>query len=38
MKAIIVKKDKFGIPRSDAVYDLGHEPSDEEELMAYKTL
>ena len=33
-----MKKDKSGVPRSDAVYDLGHEPSDEEELTTYQTL
>ena len=38
IKAIIVKKDKSGVPRSDMVYDSGHEPSDEEELKAYQTL
>ena len=38
IKAIIVKKDKMGVPRSDTVYDLGHEPSNEEELIAYQTL
>ena len=38
IKAIVVKKYKSGVPRSDAVYDSGHEPSDEEELMAYQTL
>ena len=38
MKAIVVKKDKPGVPQPDAVYDSGHEPSDEEELTAYQTL
>ena len=38
IKAIVVKKDKPGVPRSEAVYDSGHEPSDEEELTAYRTL
>ena len=38
IKAIIVKMDKSGVPRSVAVYDSGHEPSDEEELTAYQTL
>ena len=38
IKAIIVKKDKSGIPRSDTVYDSGHELLDEEELIAYQTL
>ena len=35
IKAIIVKKDKSGVPRSDTVYDSGHEPSDEKELTTY---
>ena len=38
IKAIVVKKDKSGVPKSKAVYDSGHEPSDEEELTAYETL
>ena len=38
IKAIVVKKDKSGVPQSDTVYDSGHEPSDEEELTAYQTL
>ena len=38
IKVIIVKKDKSGVPRSVAVYNSGHEPSDEEELTAYQTL
>ena len=38
LKAIVVKKDKSGVPRSDAVYDSGHESSDEKELTAYQTL
>ena len=38
IKAIVVKKDKPGIPRSEVVYDWGHEPLDEEELTAYQTL
>ena len=38
IKAIVVKKDKLGVPQSDVVYDSGHEPSDEEELTAYQTL
>ena len=36
IKAIVVKKDKPGVPRSEAVYDSGHEPSDEEELQHTK--
>ena len=38
IKAIVVKKDKPSVPRSNAVYDSGHEPLDEEELAAYPTL
>ena len=38
IKAIVVKKDKQGVPRFDAVYDSSHEPSDEEELTAFQTL
>ena len=37
-KAIVVKKDKSSFPQSEAVYESGHEPSDEEELKAYQTL
>ena len=36
-KAIVLIKVKLSVPRSDAVYDSGHEPS-EEELTAYQTL
>ena len=32
IKAIIVKKDKPGVPRPDEVYDSGNEPSDEMSL------
>ena len=38
IKVIVVKKDKPGIPQSDAVYDSGHEPLNEKELTAYQTL
>ena len=38
IKAIVVKKDKPGVPQSDAVYDSGHEPSEEEESKAYQNL
>ena len=38
IKAIVVKKDKPGIPRSEAVYDSSHEPSDEEDFTEYQTL
>ena len=35
IKAIMVKKDKLGIPRLEEVHDSGNEPSDEDELRAY---
>ena len=38
IKAIVVKKGKPDVPRFEAVYDSGHEHSDEEELTAYQTL
>ena len=38
IKAIVVKKNKPGVPRSDVVYDSRNESSDEEELRAYQTL
>ena len=38
IKAIVVKKDKSDVPRSETVYDSGYEPSDEEELTTYQTL
>ena len=37
IKPIMVKKDKPGVPRLEEVYDLGNEPSDEDELRAYKS-
>ena len=37
IKAIIVKKDKSGVPRLEEVYDSGNEPSDEDELRAYQS-
>ena len=37
IKAIVVKKNKLGVPRPEEVYDPGNEPSDEEELRAYQT-
>ena len=30
IKAIVIKKNKPGVPRPDEVYDSGNEPSDEE--------
>ena len=37
IKAIVVKKDKSGVPRPKDVYDFGNEPSDEEDLRAYQS-
>ena len=37
IKAIMVKKDKPGVPRLEEVYDSGNEPSDEDELRAYQS-
>ena len=36
IKAISVKRDKPGVPRPEGAYDLGHEPSDEDELHDYQ--
>ena len=33
----MVKKDKLGVPRPEEVYDLGNEPSDEDELREYQS-
>ena len=38
IKAIMVKRDKSGVPRPEAMYDSGNEPSDEDELREYQTL
>ena len=38
IKPIVVKKNKSGVPRFEAVYDSSHEPLNEEELTAYQTL
>ena len=38
IKAIVVKKNKPGVPRLEEVYDLRHEPSDEDEIKAYQTM
>ena len=35
IKAIMVKKDKLGVPRPEEVYDSGNEPFDEDDLRAY---
>ena len=32
IKAIMVKRDKQGVPCLEAMYDLSNEPSDEDEL------
>ena len=37
IKVIMVKKDKLGAPRPEEVYDSGNEPSDEDELRAYRS-
>ena len=37
IKAIMVKRDKLGVPRIEEVYDSGHEPSDEDELRKYQS-
>ena len=37
IKAIIVKKDKMGVPRPEEVYDSGNDPSDEDDLRAYRS-
>ena len=34
IKEIMVKKDKPSVPTREEVYDLGNEPSDEDELKA----
>ena len=37
IRAIMVKKDKPGIPRLEEVYDLGNEPFNENDLKAYRS-
>ena len=37
IKAIMVKKDKPGVPRPKEVYDSGNEPLNEDELKAYQS-
>ena len=37
IKAIIVKKDKTGVPRLEEVYDSSNEPSDKDDLRAYRS-
>ena len=36
IKAIMVKRDKPGVPRPEGVYNSGNEPSDEDELREYQ--
>ena len=36
IKAIMVKRDKPGVPRPDAMYDSGNEPLDEDALREYQ--
>ena len=36
IKAIMVKCDKPSVPRPEGMYDSGHEPSDEDELLEYQ--
>ena len=38
IKAIVIKKNKPGVPRPNEVYDSRHEPSDEDELKTYQIL
>ena len=38
IKAIVVKKNKSGVPRLERMYDSRNEPSDEEELRAYQAM
>ena len=38
IKAIVMKKNKPGVPRPEGVYDFENEPSDEEDLWAYQTM
>ena len=37
IKAMMVKKDKPGVPRLEEVFDSGNEPLDEDELRAYQS-
>ena len=36
IKEIMVKRDKPGVPRPEAMYDSGNEPSYEDELQEYQ--
>ena len=37
IKAIIVKKDEPSVPRLEEVYNIGNEPSDEDDLRSYRS-
>ena len=37
IKAIMVKKDKPGVPKLEELYDSGNEPLDEDKLKAYQS-
>ena len=37
IKAIMVKRDKPGVPRPEGMYDSGNEPLNEDELQEYQT-
>ena len=36
IKAIMVKRDKSGVPQPEAMYDSGNEPSGEDDLHEYQ--
>ena len=38
IKAIVVKKNKSGVPRPEGMYDSRNEPLDEKELRAYQAM
>ena len=38
IKAIVVKKNKPGVPRPEGLYDSKNETSDEEKLRAYEAM
>ena len=38
IKAIVLKKNKSGVPRPEEVYDFENEPSDGDELLAYQAM
>ena len=37
VKEVMVKRDKPGVPRLEAVYDSSHEPSDEDKVREYQS-